>query len=202
MLLNRLRDHFGDIPAEQEAFITDELENLEEDEQNKIFNFIVQNSRQKDGCPNQDFFKKALDTVKPKKTYFWAVCEACGAEYDFQLSVCPKCYKDGYKCTARTVKSSSMKPQFGLLRYNKHFLNGNADELRECGHNSCYDCELNDFDNFCFHFGDPNYVCEKFRNCKCFRCCKVHKDDNRIHLSGPKEDVTNILKTPVTKKVV
>ena len=197
MIKEKLRDYFGSLLTEQEQFIDDEFEIMTEAEQDKVFAFITENADGKKGCPKIDFFQNVLNTVKPKKTYYWAVCNYCKTLYDYQLPVCPKCYEEGYMCSSRSVETSNDKPPFKIIRFNKHFLNGDQAEVNGCGRNSCYDCENNSYKNVCFHFGDHNYQCseEQFRGCMCSRCCSFHRKENDRHFRSRGIDISKIIRT-------
>ena len=167
------------IGAEEEQWISENVEGLDESQK---LNFSRELQNYKEITIN--VLKNVLLAVtgKQSKGYYWAVCLECGCEYDYDLPMCPECYDRGFECRAKAVKKSEFQPPAKVIRYNKHYLNGDK------GEKICYFCESKK-ESFCKHFGQSEWSCrrEEFESCECRLCCAVEKKANKALEESKKE---------------
>lgn len=174
MINDKVRDYFGDLPVDQEQYLNDYVNCLDEDKQESIYKYLTENNRQSKGCPDISALKKAISEICPPKIYYWAKCAECGCEYEYELPMCPDCFKNGLECHIKSIIKSELQPPMKVIRYNKHFVTGDGKEK------SCYGCENNE-NSQCQYFGNSNWECKHstFEACKCNACCSLHKSKNR-----------------------
>ena len=167
------------IGEEEAQWISENVEGLDESQK---LNFSRELQNYKEITIN--VLKNVLLAVtgKKAKSYYWAVCLECGCEYDYDLPMCPDCYDRGFECRAKAVKKSEFQPPAKVIRYNKHYLNGDK------GEKICYFCESKK-ESFCKHFGQPEWNCrrEEFESCECRMCCAITKKANKALEESKKE---------------
>lgn len=174
MFIDELREYYGLIDDEAKVYIEDRIGKYKEQEQVKLKEeFIKKFPRNR--FPDISSLSKFFDEHKPKVTfYFWAVCLECGCEYDYNLPMCPACYDKGFDCRTKAVKKSEFKPTFKVIKYNKHYMNGDKNEP------ICFTC-MHKKESYCAHFGNPDWQChrEEYEMCECKLCCGKAKAENR-----------------------
>ena len=176
-MVQRIESYYGkELGAEEARWVEQNLDGLTAEDCDKFIDVLGNVHRKGRGCPDIASMSKARLTIKDsKKTYFWAICCECGCEYDYRLMLCPKCYEKGYKCTDKEIKVSDCRPPMKVIRYNKTFVNyKNAQGQKEM---SCYRCEAREL-SFCPNFGNPDWNCMEYRNCKCNVCCAMERRAN------------------------
>ena len=173
MLLEQLQKYFGEADEETSDFIREHSEGYTEEEEKRIYSWIIEKKSKKFGFPDINFLARAFrEFASEQKKYFWCICDVCGKGYDYSLPVCPHCYKEGKLSNRYKVRVSDTKPPASVPKYNKAVLR-NYDER-----GSCYDCEQSAL-SFCDKFGNPFHNCKDFRNCQCKACCTRNKKLNR-----------------------
>lgn len=175
-MLEALEEIYGEFEENEKKWITENLKNLGEENEQKYLQVIQEEHSRRQGKPDIHKMKKVLEKVtgKKPKSYIWAVCNNCKCEYDYRLPMCPKCYENGLRCTSLSVKMSEFQPPVKVIRYNKRYIE-NADKNEPV----CYNCEHKE-NSYCPHFGDPDFTCrrEDFEYCPCKRCCSYNKRRN------------------------
>lgn len=177
-MIERIEAYYGkELGSEEKRWAEQNLGGLTGDYQDKFMDTLGNICKKGKGCPDISSMSKALQAVtgKAPRVYFWSVCLECGTGYDYRLEMCPKCYEKGLKCTDKEVKVSDFPPPMNVIRYNKTFLRyTNEKGQREM---SCYNCEGREF-SYCSNFGNPNWDCRDYRNCKCNACCSMERRAN------------------------
>lgn len=166
-----------ELGGEEKKWIEQKLQNWDEEKQAKFMEQLKKVQKKSNGCPDVAILTKVFQTVtgKAPKVYYWSVCLECGTGYDYRLEMCPKCYEKGLKCTDKEIKVSDFKPPMNVIRYNKTFLKYTNDKGQQ--EMSCYNCEGREF-SYCPNFGNPNWDCRDYRNCKCNACCSMERRAN------------------------
>ena len=196
MFINELEGYFGKFSENIKDWIKDNLENLDEDLKSSYFTALRNAHNKRDGIPNIETLQRVYEKVMDKKPkiYYWAICSACGCEYEYELPICPQCYKEGFECREIKVTKSEFKPPFKLVRYNKHFLVGDGKEL------SCYKCP-NNYLSWCSNYGNPNWECRDYKDCKCAVCCAREKRVN-AEMYKNKSYSGLVIRIPLKKEVL
>lgn len=206
MLVERLESYFGvSEDSETNDFIIKEVAKYNEQGQDELYRWIVDNRAKRFGFPDISFMQKAFKAVRPSnaRKYFWAVCSRCKSPYWYSMPFCPKCWDNGTACNSRAVKISPEKPQIRIARYNKDYTLNAEISGNSSGEKICYDCENREL-SFCQHFGDYEYTCPQsdFYYCKCKQCC-TEKKRNREKWDKAFADKNPMEGTPLPfKKVV
>ena len=170
--IDSVKEKFGQINSESEQLINDAISKYSGKELEALKAEFFKTFTE---LPDTEKLTLFFDNHKPaKKTYYWSVCLECGCEYDYSLPMCPSCYDKGFDCRAKSVKVSEFKPNFNVIKYNKHYINGNS------GEQTCYTCP-NKKESYCTHFGNPDWTChrEEYEMCECKQCCASLKAANR-----------------------
>lgn len=180
MFVNELEGCLGKLGDAEKQWVTENLEKLDDSSKMNIMHEL----REHRGVITVQVIQKVFEKVTGKKAriYFWAVCLECGCEYDYSLPMCPNCFDKGLECRAKAVRKSEFAPNMKVVKYNKQYFNGDANEQ------TCYTC-LAKKESFCPHFGNPNWTChrEEFEYCNCKMCCGKAKADNRKLEESKKE---------------
>lgn len=163
MIINELEGFYGRATDEEKQWVAERVEKLNEEEQQNFLHELHLNHKK--GFPNIYIMKSILAKITGKRQtgFFWAVCLECGCEYDYNLPICPSCYKNGLECRSVEIKASELKPPAKVIRYNKQYLGDGKEKI-------CYDCENTEL-SFCYHFGQANWECRNLQQCKCASCC-------------------------------
>jgi hypothetical protein len=179
-MLEKLEEIYGIFADKEKNWIEDNLKYLSESEISNFIANITSAYPSSKGTPDVDALTKALakTTGKQPKSYYWAVCLECHKEYDYNLPICPHCFKEGLECRAKAVKKSDMKPNADVIKFNKTYLGDGKEQI-------CYGCEHNEL-SFCKHFGDETWLCQRneYEQCECKICCAEAKKVNRIRLKA------------------
>lgn len=177
-MVERIESYYGkELGSEERRWAWQNLGGLTGDGQDRFMDTLGNIFKKGKGCPDISAMSKALQAVtgKAPKVYFWSVCLECGTGYDYRLFMCPKCYENGCKCTDKEIKVSDFAPPMNVIRYNKTFLNYVNDKGQK--EMSCYDCEGREM-SFCQNFGNPDWNCMEYNNCKCKACCSIERRAN------------------------
>lgn len=144
-------------------WVNENLEKLDEEQKQNFMTKIASEQKRLKGLPDIATMNKVYASVTGNKKvqYFWCVCSECGTEFEYQIGLCPACYKRGYECRMYSVKVSEFKPPMKVIKFNKHSL---TEEI------SCMKC-LNNEHSYCEHFGAIGWYCKDFRECSCAGCC-------------------------------
>ena len=167
-MIDKIQMAYGFLSEETKDWVNNNLQRLSENDRANYMDYLALEWPKRKGIPNKETLQKVLTKITGKgpKRYFWAVCMECGCEYDFDLPMCPACYKKGLECRMKTVKVSDNKPPAKVIRYNK-----------PCGENNCYNCDKTEL-SFCYHFGQTNWECHNLSTCLCASCCIKEKKAN------------------------
>lgn len=176
-MIERIEYYYkAELGSEEKRWVLQNLSELTADECDKYIDELGRVHKRNKGCPDIEVMTKVLQKVKNiQPTYFWSVCSECGCEYDYRLMICPKCYENGFRCTDKEVKVSLSAPDRNVVMYNKTFLNYVNDKGQK--EMSCYDCEGREF-SYCKNFGNPDWNCMEYNNCKCKACCSIERRAN------------------------
>lgn len=172
MIINELEGFYGRATEEQKQWVAERIEKLGDEEQQNFLHILHQ--EHKKGFPSIFIMKGILERVTGKKqrTFYWSVCQECGCEYDFNLPMCPSCYKQGLECRIVAVKVSELNPPAKVIRYNKPYFGDGKEKI-------CYDCEYTEL-SYCYHFGQTDWNCRNLQQCKCASCCVKEKNANKL----------------------
>lgn len=166
MMIEQIQGYYGTLPEQEQKWISENLEQLSEEQQMNFLHELNEQHGRKQGKPDIKKMSKVLQKVtgqKPK-VYYWSVCQACGCEFDYRLPMCPKCYDEGFICRAYAVQKSEFQPAFNRIkRYNKPYIG----DFKNPG---CYTC-ANRKESYCPNYGNPDYQCYEMQDCKCAKCC-------------------------------
>lgn len=192
MIFQELSNQFGKGSQEQAEWISKNVEKLGEEEKKNFLSKLLEMDLM--DFPTIGDMKKVYQDVTGKKppVYYWSKCLECGAEYDYQLPLCPVCYDNGLECRAYAVKTSENQPPFKVIRYNKKYLQGINDNQ------NCYSCPNRKM-SFCPHFGQVGYECKEFRECKCFPCCSKARKGEEELLEQQKQERKPVYAKPFKK---
>ena len=183
-MLEKLQEIYGEFDENTRKWISENLKNLGEENEANYLRVIQEEHSKRQGKPDIRKLKIILEKITGKKAreFIWAVCSECGCEYDYDLPMCPDCYDRGFECRAKAVKKSEFQPPAKVIRYNKHYLNGDK------GEKICYACESKK-ESFCKHFGQSEWNCrrEEFESCECRMCCAITKKANKALEESKKE---------------
>lgn len=170
MFADELKNFHLKIGKEEEQWINENVEKLDEN-QKLNFSRELQNYKEITILALKKVYQEI--TGKKAKEHIWAVCLECGCEYDYDLPCCPACYDKGFDCRAKAVKKSEFQPPMKVIRFNKHYMNGDK------GEQICYTC-IHKKESYCRNFGNPNWNCkrEEFEMCECKTCCGIAKRAN------------------------
>ncbi len=175
MLIDRLREYYGFPDTEQTEFIKQRTQNLSEAQQNEIADKIIQSRQKRFGFPDISILAKFLNDAGSKKCkgFYWAVCDDCGAEYDYKFERCPKCHLAGKRSSGYKVRSSEYQPPAKVIRWNQTTFYPDKDRTY------CITCEHRDT-GYCRWFGNPDHQCpqNEYEYCECRKCCAIHKKAN------------------------
>lgn len=172
MFLDKLIDYYGMADDESKNFIEGRINKYSADEQDELVKKILAAIPRKFGFPDVNRLAKVFNDNPPKvRIYFWAVCNDCGAEYDYQFMTCPKCFLEGKKSSGYAVRKSEYQPPMKTIRWNMPSLSGSE--------YSCLNCEHKN--NYCKNFGNYTWKCkrEEWEYCPCKACCAKAKEQSR-----------------------
>lgn len=175
MLIDKLRDYYGIADADAVEYINKYTLGMTEAQQNEVAEKIIQSRQRRFGFPDISILAKFLNEGKAKKTigFYWAVCDDCKAEYDYQFIKCPVCFKNGKRNSGFKVRTSDQGIPGKVIRWNMTTLDDDGKGTY------CVSCAIRDI-GYCRNFGDPNYMCnaQDFESCECRKCCVFHKKAN------------------------
>lgn len=180
MLIDKLRNYYGLPDAEHAEYIKKCTRNMSEEMQDKIAQQIIENHSKRFGFPDVAVLSKYIsETKKTGYKIYWAVCNACGCEYDYRFTSCPNCYLLGNKDEGHTVKVADKAPETKIIRWNIPIL------APVEGMKTCAQCN-NRTSGYCWMFGRPDQQCSRseFEYCACRECCAFHKKANAQIMSG------------------
>lgn len=171
-MLDRILKFYGSLGQEEKNYILQKSGELSENEKQKYCKSLFNDCPARTGIPTVETLEEVYKRItgQGEAVYYWAVCKECGGEYDYSLLICPFCYKKGFECRARDIKTSKEQPPAKVVKYNKGF-------YKIAKEKTCYDCKDN-YLSYCEHFGLPRYECKEFRDCKCNACCALHRKKN------------------------
>lgn len=183
MLLTKLRDYYGHIEFDIEVFIRNRSKDLTEENEDKVFQSIIDNCPKENGIPDKATLNSFLpsENKTKQKIFYWSVCQVCGCEYDYKFTVCPACYAKGKKVSNYAVKKSDINPGNEIIKYNlTHFPN-------EAGEKVCLECPDRE-NSYCSWFGNSDHFCsnEDREYCPCKACCARYKKLNRDYYDRKK----------------
>lgn len=175
MLKEELQDYYGNIPKAQNDFIDKSCLGYTEADEERLFEFIVEQCPKNFGFPDISKLSKAFKTIPPsnkQRTYFCNVCSECGTHYKWSMCYCPVCWNNGKKVSDHSVLVSQEKIP-DVKKYNVEYWTD------EPNFPSCYNCSL-EHKWYCPNFGKPDFFCKEFRECSCNACCVKHKKRNEL----------------------
>lgn len=173
-MLQKLVEMYGVFDDSTTDWINENLGGLSQEQEHNFIQRLQEVFSKRKGKPEIYTLKKVLEEIIGKKrTYYWAVCDTCGAYYDYKFMTCPSCFLAARKSTGYKVKMSDNPPPFKTIRWNQTSLN------LEDKTNTCFECADKE-NSYCPHFGDFEWSCRKedFDYCKCKACCIRHKKAN------------------------
>ena len=175
MLIDKLRDYYGFPEPDQAEYINKRTLGMTEAEQNAIADKIIEGRSKRFGFPDISVLAKFLnDAGKKGRSFYWAVCDDCKAEYDYKFETCPKCFLAGKRSPGHKVRTSENPPPRSVIRWNQTTLypDGKQKYCVECAHKDT---------GWCRWFGDPNHTCTQsdYEYCECKKCCATHRKYNR-----------------------
>lgn len=175
MLKEKLQEYYGVISKIQNDFIDKMCLGYTEADEEKLFEFIIEQCPKNFGFPDISKLSKAFKAIpssNKQRTYYCNVCSVCGTYYNWSMYYCPVCWNNGKKVSEHSVLVSSEKI-LDVKRYN-------AESYTDYPNfPSCYNCTL-EHKLFCNNFGKPNFFCKEFRECACNACCVKHKKQNEL----------------------
>ena len=181
MLIDKLREYYGFPEAEQIEFINKRTLDMTEAQQNEVAEKIIQSHQKRFGFPDISILAKFLkDTgTKKHKGFYWAVCDDCGAEYDYRFERCPKCHLAGKRSSGYKLRTSEYQPPVKVIRWNQTTFHDDGKGQY------CIKCVLRDR-GYCRWFGNPDHTCQQsdYEYCECKKCCAIHKKANATVLKG------------------
>lgn len=174
-MIDRLINYYGGLGDEEQRFIRENVLKLDESVQNSFATALMSANPASGKKPDVAAISKAYKVVtgKSPRTYAWAICDDCKAEYDYRFERCPKCHLAGKRSSGYKVKKSDFPPPMKVIRWNQT-------TLRDDGKAQyCVSCPERDH-GFCRWFGDPAHTCPPgdYEYCECKRCCAIHKKGN------------------------
>lgn len=176
MLIDKLREYYGFPDAEQTAYIDKRTLGMTEARQNEIAGKIIESRAKRFGFPDISVLAKFLNDADKKSVgFYWAVCDDCGAEYDYRFERCPKCHLAGKRSSGYKVRTSeNPPPKDRVIRWNMTTF------YPEEGKQYCVTCINRDM-GFCRWFGDPDHTCSQsdYEYCECRKCCAIHRKGNQ-----------------------
>ncbi len=185
MILNDLEMFYGFFNDDVKKWISEKLKWLTESEQTNFLNYIKKDFPKKNGLPTIEVLQKTLSKVtgKAPTIYYWNQCMDCGAEYDYKLTMCPSCFENGIECRAYNVKTSTTSIPANVIRYNKTYIGDGKEKI-------CYTCEERKM-SYCKNFGNPEWTCKDYSECRCSSCCaSLKKENQKIIDKNAKEKIT------------
>ena len=175
MLINKLRDYYGFPTHEELTYLDRTTKGMSEELQDDIASKIIESRPKSRGFPDISTLAKFLNDNKGKRKigFYWAVCNDCGAEYDYRFIKCPACFQKGKTNTGYKVRTNDQGIPKSVIRWNQTTLED--DGKRQY----CVSCE-HKTSGFCLKFGDPDKQCsaQDFEYCACKKCCAFHKKMN------------------------
>lgn len=175
MLIDKLREYYGFPETDQVEYINKRTAGMTEAQQNEIADKIIQSRQKRFGFPDISILAKFLNDAGTKKGrgFYWAICDDCGAEYDYRFERCPKCHLAGKRSSGYKVRTSEYQPPAKVIRWNMTTLHP------EEGKKYCISCPNRD-NGYCRWFGNPDHTCssEEYEYCECKKCCSMHKKAN------------------------
>ena len=175
MLIDKLRDYYGFPEPDQAEYINKRTLGMTEAQQNEIADKIIETRSKRFGFPDISILAKFLNDAgtKKHKGFYWAVCDDCGAEYDYRFERCPKCHLAGKRSSGYKVRTSEDGIPGKVIRWNQTTFHPDGKMQY------CVECANRD-NGFCRWFGDPDHTCERseYEYCQCKKCCVIHKKGN------------------------
>ena len=177
MLYDRLAEYYGDGDSEQEQYVKNAERKMDYDKQSELYSQIIEKHAKRYGFPDISFLSKMFGNATPQGgtyKYFWAVCDDCKTEYDFNFNYCPKCFEMGKRNSGYKVKTSNTEYPKSVIRWNMPVLEA-PEGIRTCTH-----CESRT-SGYCRGFGNPDWQCSKsdFDYCECKQCCAFYRKVNQ-----------------------
>lgn len=176
MLIDKLREYYGVPSPEQAEYIAKRTIGLTEAQEKDIANKIIESRQKRFGFPDISILAKFLNDASANKRsgFYWAVCDDCGAEYDYRFERCPKCHLAGKRSSGYKVRTSDNPPPRNVIRWNMITFHP------EGGKQYCVSCAVRDT-GYCRWFGDPDHTCASsdYEYCECRKCCAIHKKGNQ-----------------------
>lgn len=175
MLKEELQGYYGSIPKPQNDFIDKMCLGYTEADEERLFDFIVEQCPKNFGFPDISKLSKGFKAIPPtnkQRTYCCNVCSECGTYYKYSMCYCPECWSKGKKISGHSVMVSQEEIP-GVKKYNVEYWNDAP------GFPSCYNC-TEEYKSYCPNFGKPNFFCKDFRECSCKVCCVKHKKQNEL----------------------
>jgi hypothetical protein len=193
-MIDKIQMAYGFLSEETKDWVNNNLQRLSENDRANYMDYLAMEWPKRKGIPNKETLQKVLTKITGKgpKKYFWAVCMECGCEYDFDLPMCPACYKKGLECRMKAVTVSDNKPPAKVIRYNKQYFSQEE--------KICYDYEFTEL-SFCYHFGQTDWECRNLSSCKCASCCIKIKRANEKLKTTDKEQIHYAKPLSIGKKL-
>ena len=180
MFIDDVKEYYGQIDENAEQLINDVIGKYSKKETEKLKNELFK-AFPIGHFPDTEKLAKFFDSHKPAtRYYYWAKCNDCGCEYDYSIPFCPSCEREGKHSSGLKIIKTDYEPAKKYIRLNKPWLTpynvmGNKDVNGECVFCKKVDKPQ---ENFCFHFGDPDYHCKYMgcdeSSCKCSNCCSFY----------------------------
>ena len=174
-MIERLINYYGRLGNEEQRFINENVMKLDDRQQNDFATALMSDCPSGKKAPDVAALNKALKSVAGTKarSYIWAVCNACGAEYDYKFMTCPKCFLAGKHSSGYKVRKSDFPPPIKVIRWNQTTLQDDGKVQY------CVSCPIKE-NSYCRWFGEPEHTCarEEYEYCECKKCCAFHKRAN------------------------
>ena len=189
MFIDDVKEQYGQVSDESEQLIQDVIGKYSKKELEALKNELIKTFTV---MPDTEKLAKFFDNHKPQaKGYFWSKCDDCGCEYDYRIPFCPRCEREGKHSSGYKVIKTEYVPSKKYIQLNKPWLTPLKCYGEKDVHGECVFCKKVEKpqDNFCFHFGDPDYHCKYMgcdeSSCKCSNCCSFYmrlqrKENERI----------------------
>jgi len=178
MFIDEVKQQYGQISEEAENLIQDVIGKYSKKELEKLKSEMFKTFTV---FPETEKLSKFFDGHKPAtKYYFWAKCNDCGCEYDYTIPFCPKCEREHKHSSGFKVVRTDYEPAKKYIQLNKPWLTPYDIKGDKDIHGECVFCNKVEKpqDNFCYHFGDPDYHCKYMgcdeSSCKCSNCCSFY----------------------------
>ncbi len=200
-LIKLLSNYYGGFDSESAEFIKKNFYISSSDELDRVLSWIYEHQAKNFGFPDIKTLsecKKAVPTRREKKTFVAAKCDLCGTVYSYRMLYCPTCYDKGYYVEQfHVIKSEN---PIDAIKFNWPCPKPDKASADLSSFGDCYACDIR-YESYCSHFGDENWDCREFRNCKCNTCCMKAKRFNQSLIGRKKTDVPENIKYEGFRKV-